>query len=188
MPSAIVKNSKGLRDRLKQKILVTPRYEKETLLEQEFVLNISSLLVIKCRSRIAYFRKFIIIIVIIINIIDIIKIIAIIIIIFTERKFLKGQFEREKLLLKEESFIGVAKLRALRVFALRWSIVPLVCILSVRGSKSAVGFKYEQLAFKTASRRISSLAWKLAMTYFSDFEKIKRLIFYLAIVFRVVDI
>lgn len=152
MPSAIVKNSKGLRDRLKQKILVTPRYEKETLLEQEFVLNISSLLVIKCRSRIAYFRKFIIIIIIIINII------TIIIIIFTERKFLKGQFEREKLLLKEESFIGVAKLRALRVFALRWSIVPLVCILSVRGSQSAVGFKYEQLAFKTASRRISSLA------------------------------
>ena len=152
MPSAIVKNSKGLRDRLKQKILVTPRYEKETLLEQEFVLNISSLLVIKCRSRIAYFRKFIIIIIIIINII------TIIIIIFTKRKFLKGQFEREKLLLKEESFIGVAKLRALRVFALRWSIVPLVCILSVRGSQSAVGFKYEQLAFKTASRRISSLA------------------------------
>lgn len=152
MPSAIVKNSKGLRDRLKQKILVTPRYEKETLLEQEFVLNISSLLVIKCRSRIAYFRKFIIIIIIIINIINII---TIIIIIFTERKFLKGQFEREKLLLKEESFIGVAKLRALRVFALRWSIVPLVCILSVRGSQSAVGFKYEQLAFKTASRRIS---------------------------------
>lgn len=152
MPSAIVKNSKGLRDRLKQKILVTPRYEKETLIEQEFVLNISSLLVIKCRSRIAYFRKFIIIIIIIINII------TIIIIIFTERKFLKGQFEREKLLLKEESFIGVAKLRALRVFALRWSIVPLVCILSVRGSQSAVGFKYEQLAFKTASRRISSLA------------------------------
>lgn len=152
MPSAIVKNSKGLRDRLKQKILVTPRYEKETLLEQEFVLNISSLLVIKCPSRIAYFRKFIIIIIIIINII------TIIIIIFTERKFLKGQFEREKLLLKEESFIGVAKLRALRVFALRWSIVPLVCILSVRGSQSAVGFKYEQLAFKTASRRISSLA------------------------------
>lgn len=104
MPSAIVKNSKGLRDRLKQKILVTPRYEKETLLEQEFVLNISSLLVIKCRSRSAYFRKFIIIIIIIINII------TIIIIIFTERKFLKGQFEREKLLLKEESFIGVAKL------------------------------------------------------------------------------
>lgn len=104
MPSAIVKNSKGLRDRLKQKIPVTPRYEKETLLEQEFVLNISSLLVIKCRSRIAYFRKFIIIIIIIINII------TIIIIIFTERKFLKGQFEREKLLLKEESFIGVAKL------------------------------------------------------------------------------
>ena len=154
MPSAIVKNSKGLRDRLKQKILVTPRYEKETLLEQEIVLNISSLLVIKCRSRIAYFRKFIIIIIIIINI----NIITIIIIIFTERKFLKGQFEREKLLLKEESFIGVAKLRALRVFALRWSIVPLVCILSVRGSQSAVGFKYEQLAFKTASRRISSLA------------------------------
>ena len=122
------------------------------MLEQEFVLNISSLLVIKCRSRIAYFRKFIIIIIIIINII------TIIIIIFTERKFLKGQFEREKLLLKEESFIGVAKLRALRVFALRWSIVPLVCILSVRGSQSAVGFKYEQLAFKTASRRISSLA------------------------------
>lgn len=122
------------------------------MLEQEFVLNISSLLVIKCRSRIAYFRKFIIIIIIIINII------TIIIIIFTERKFLKGQFEREKLLLKEESFIGVAKLRALRVFALRWSIVPLVCILSVRGSKSAEGFKYEQLAFKTASRRISSLA------------------------------
>lgn len=139
MPSAIVKNSKGLRDRLKQKILVTPRYEKETLLEQEFVLNISSLLVIKCRSRIAYFRKFIIIIIIIINIINII---TIIIIIFTERKFLKVQFEREKLLLKEESFIGVAKLRALRVFALRWSIVPLVCILSVRGSQSAVGFKY----------------------------------------------
>ena len=155
MPSAIVKNSKGLRDRLKQKILVTLRYEKETLLEQEFVLNISSLLVIKCRSRIAYFRKFIIIIIIIINIINII---TIIIIIFTERKFLKGQFEREKLLLKEESFIGVAKLRALRVFALRWSIVPLVCILSVRGSQSAVGFKYEQLAFKTASRRINSLA------------------------------
>lgn len=155
MPSAIVKNSKGLRDRLKQKILVTPRYEKETLLEQEFVLNISSLLVIKCRSRIAYFRKFIIIIIIIINIINII---TIIIIIFTERKFLKGQFEREKLLPKEESFIGVAKLRALRVFALRWSIVPLVCILSVRGSQSAVGFKYKQLAFKTASRRISSLA------------------------------
>ena len=101
MPSAIVKNSKGLRDRLKQKILVTPRYEKETLLEQEFILNISSLLVIKCRSRIAYFRKFIIIIIIIINIINII---TIIIIIFTERKFLKGQFEREKLLLKEESF------------------------------------------------------------------------------------
>ena len=160
MPSAIVKNSKGLRDRLKQKILVTPRYEKETLLEQEFVLNISSLLVIKCPSRIAYFRKFIIIIIIIINIIIIIIIIiiTIIIIIFTERKFLKGQFEREKLLPKEESFIGVAKLRALRVFALRWSIVPLVCILSVRGSQSAVGFKYEQLAFKTASRRISSLA------------------------------
>lgn len=159
MPSAIVKNSKGLRDRLKQKILVTPRYEKETLLEQEFVLNISSLLVIKCRSRIAYFRKFIIII-IIINyfIINIINIITIIIIIFTERKFLKGQFEWEKLLLKEESFIGVTKLRALRVFALRWSIVPLVFILSVRGSESAVGFKYEQLAFKTASRRISSLA------------------------------
>ena len=125
------------------------------MLEQEFVLNISSLLVIKCRSRIAYFRKFIIIIIIIINIINII---TIIIIIFTERKFLKVQFEREKLLLKEESFIGVAKLRALRVFALRWSIVPLVCILSVRGSQSAVGFKYEQLAFKTASRRISSLA------------------------------
>ena len=155
MPSAIVKNSKGLRDRLKQKILVTPRYEKETLLEQEFVLNISSLLVIKCRSRIAYFRKFIIIIIIIINVSNIININ---IIIFTERKFLKGQFEREKLLLKEESFIGVAKLRALRVFALRWSIVPLVCILSVRGSESTVGFKYEQLAFKTASRRISSLA------------------------------
>lgn len=150
MPSAIVKNSKGLRDRLKQKILVTPRYEKETLLEQEFVLNISSLLVIKCPSRIAYFRKFIII--------NIINIITIIIIIFRERKFLKGQFEWEKLLLKEESFIGVAKLRALRVFALRWSIVPLVCILSVRGSQSAVGFKYEQLAFKTASRRINSLA------------------------------
>ena len=165
MPSAIVKNSKGLRDRLKQKILVTPRYEKETLLEQEFVLNISSLLVIKCRSRIAYFRKFIIIIIIIINII------TIIIIIFTERKFLKGQFEREKLLLKEESFIGVAKLRALRVFALRWSIVPLVCILSVRGSQSAVGFKYEQLAFKTASRRISSLAWKTSHDFFLGFRK-----------------
>lgn len=165
MPSAIVKNSKGLRDRLKQKILVTPRYEKETLLEQEFVLNISSLLVIKCRSRIAYFRKFIIIIIIIINII------TIIIIIFTERKFLKGQFEREKLLLKEESFIGVAKLRALRVFALRWSIVPLVCILSVRGSQSAVGFKYEQLAFKTASRRISSLAWKTSHDLFLGFRK-----------------
>lgn len=165
MPSAIVKNSKGLRDRLKQKILVTPRYEKETLLEQEFVLNISSLLVIKCRSRIAYFRKFIIIIIIIINII------TIIIIIFTERKFLKGQFEREKLLLKEESFIGVAKLRALRVFALRWSIVPLVCILSVRGSQSAVGFKYEQLAFKTASRRISSLAWKTQPWLFSWISK-----------------
>lgn len=168
MPSAIVKNSKGLRDRLKQKILVTPRYEKETLLEQEFVLNISSLLVIKCRSRIAYFRKFIIIIIIIINIINII---TIIIIIFTERKFLKGQFEREKLLLKEESFIGVAKLRALRVFALRWSIVPLVCILSVRGSQSAVGFKYEQLAFKTASRRISSLAWKTSHDLFLGFRK-----------------
>lgn len=165
MPSAIVKNSKGLRDRLKQKILVTPRYEKETLLEQEFVLNISSLLVIKCRSRIAYFRKFIIIIIIIINII------TIIIIIFTERKFLKGQFEREKLLLKEESFIGVAKLWALRVFALRWSIVPLVCILSVRGSQSAVGFKYEQLAFKTASRRISSLAWKTSHDFFLGFRK-----------------
>lgn len=165
MPSAIVKNSKGLRDRLKQKILVTPRYEKETLLEQEIVLNISSLLVIKCRSRIAYFRKFIIIIIIIINII------TIIIIIFTERKFLKGQFEREKLLLKEESFIGVAKLRALRVFALRWSIVPLVCILSVRGSQSAVGFKYEQLAFKTASRRISSLAWKTSHDLFLGFRK-----------------
>lgn len=165
MPSAIVKNSKGLRDRLKQKILVTPRYEKETLLEQEFVLNISSLLVIKCRSRIAYFRKFIIIIIIIINII------TIIIIIFTERKFLKGQFEREKLLLKEESFIGVAKLWALRVFALRWSIVPLVCILSVRGSQSAVGFKYEQLAFKTASRRISSLAWKTSHYFFLGFRK-----------------
>ena len=170
MPSAIVKNSKGLRDRLKQKILVTPRYEKETLLEQEFVLNISSLLVIKCPSRIAYFRKFIIIIIIIINIIIII-IITIIIIIFTERKFLKGQFEREKLLLKEESFIGVAKLRALRVFALRWSIVPLVCILSVRGSQSAVGFKYEQLAFKTASRRISSLAWKTSHDLFLGFRK-----------------
>lgn len=168
MPSAIVKNSKGLRDRLKQKILVTPRYEKETLLEQEIVLNISSLLVIKCRSRIAYFRKFIIIIIIIINIINII---TIIIIIFTERKFLKGQFEREKLLLKEESFIGVAKLRALRVFALRWSIVPLVCILSVRGSQSAVGFKYEQLAFKTASRRISSLAWKTSHDLFLGFRK-----------------
>lgn len=168
MPSAIVKNSKGLRDRLKQKILVTPRYEKETLLEQEFVLNISSLLVIKCRSRIAYFSKFIIIIIIIINIINII---TIIIIIFTERKFLKGQFEREKLLLKEESFIGVAKLRALRVFALRWSIVPLVCILSVRGSQSAVGFKYEQLAFKTASRRISSLAWKTSHDLFLGFRK-----------------
>lgn len=168
MPSAIVKNSKGLRDRLKQKILVTPRYEKETLLEQEFVLNISSLLVVKCRSRIAYFRKFIIIIIIIINIINII---TIIIIIFTERKFLKGQFEREKLLLKEESFIGVAKLRALRVFALRWSIVPLVCILSVRGSQSAVGFKYEQLAFKTASRRISSLAWKTSHDLFLGFRK-----------------
>ena len=168
MPSAIVKNSKGLRDRLKQKILVTPRYEKETLIEQEFVLNISSLLVIKCRSRIAYFRKFIIIIIIIINIINII---TIIIIIFTERKFLKGQFEREKLLLKEESFIGVAKLRALRVFALRWSIVPLVCILSVRGSQSAVGFKYEQLAFKTASRRISSLAWKTSHDLFLGFRK-----------------
>lgn len=168
MPSAIVKNSKGLRDRLKQKILVTPRYEKETLLEQEFVLNISSLLVIKCRSRIAYFRKFIIIIIIIINIINII---TIIIIIFTERKFLKGQFEREKLLLKEESFIGVAKLRVLRVFALRWSIVPLVCILSVRGSQSAVGFKYEQLAFKTASRRISSLAWKTSHDLFLGFRK-----------------
>ena len=168
MPSAIVKNSKGLRDRLKQKILVTPRYEKETLLEQEFVLNISSLLVIKCRSRIAYFRKFIIIIIIIINIINII---TIIIIIFTERKFLKGQFEREKLLLKEESFIGVAKLWALRVFALRWSIVPLVCILSVRGSQSAVGFKYEQLAFKTASRRISSLAWKTGHYFFLGFRK-----------------
>lgn len=168
MPNAIVKNSKGLRDRLKQKILVTPRYEKETLLEQEFVLNISSLLVIKCRSRIAYFRKFIIIIIIIINIINII---TIIIIIFTERKFLKGQFEREKLLLKEESFIGVAKLRALRVFALRWSIVPLVCILSVRGSQSAVGFKYEQLAFKTASRRISSLAWKTSHDLFLGFRK-----------------
>ena len=168
MPSAIVKNSKGLRDRLKQKILVTPRYEKETLLEQEFVLNISSLLVIKCRSRIAYFRKFIIIIIIIINII------TIIIIIFTERKFLKGQFEREILLLKEESFIGVAKLRALRVFALRWSIVPLVCILSVRGSQSAVGFKYEQLAFKTASRRISSLAWKTSHDFFLGFQKKKR--------------
>ena len=167
MPSAIVKNSKGLRDRLKQKILVTPRYEKETLIEQEFVLNISSLLVIKCRSRIAYFRKFIIIIIIIINI----NIITIIIIIFTERKFLKGQFEREKLLLKEESFIGVAKLRALRVFALRWSIVPLVCILSVRGSQSAVGFKYEQLAFKTASRRISSLAWKTSHDLFLGFRK-----------------
>lgn len=165
MPSAIVKNSKGLRDRLKQKILVTPRYEKETLLEQEFVLNISSLLVIKCRSRIAYFRKFIIIIIIIININ------TIIIIIFTERKFLKGQFEREKLLLKEESFIGVAKLWALRVFALRWSIVPLVCILSVRGSQSAVGFKYEQLAFKTASRRISSLAWKTSHDFFLGFRK-----------------
>ena len=168
MPSAIVKNSKGLRDRLKQKILVTPRYEKETLLEQEFVLNISSLLIIKCRSRIAYFRKFIIIIIIIINIINII---TIIIIIFTERKFLKGQFEREKLLLKEESFIGLAKLRALRVFALRWSIVPLVCILSVRGSQSAVGFKYEQLAFKTASRRISSLAWKTSHDFFLGFRK-----------------
>lgn len=168
MPNAIVKNSKGLRDRLKQKILVTPRYEKETLLEQEFVLNISSLLVIKCRSRIAYFRKFIIIIIIIFNIINII---TIIIIIFTERKFLKGQFEREKLLLKEESFIGVAKLRALRVFALRWSIVPLVCILSVRGSQSAVGFKYEQLAFKTASRRISSLAWKTSHDLFLGFRK-----------------
>lgn len=165
MPSAIVKNSKGLRDRLKQKILVTPRYEKETLLEQEFVWNISSLLVIKYRSRIAYFRKFIIIIIIIIDII------TIIIIIFTERKFLKGQFEREKLLLKEESFIGVAKLRALRVFALRWSIVPLVCILSVRGSQSAVGFKYEQLAFKTASRRISSLAWKTSHDLFLGFRK-----------------
>lgn len=168
MPSAIVKNSKGLRDRLKQKILVTPRYEKKTLLEEEFVWNISSLLVIKCRSRIAYFRKFIIIIIIIINIINII---TIIIIIFTERKFLKGQFEREKLLLKEESFIGVAKLRALRVFALRWSIVPLVCILSVRGSQSAVGFKYEQLAFKTASRRISSLAWKTSHDLFLGFRK-----------------
>ena len=168
MPSAIVKNSKGLRDRLKQKILVTPRYEKETLLEQEFVLNISSLLVIKCPSRIAYFRKFIIIIIIIINIINII---IIIIIIFRERKFLKGQFEWEKLLLKEESFIGVAKLRALRVFALRWSIVPLVCILSVRGSQSAVGFKYEQLAFKTASRRISSLAWKTSHDLFLGFRK-----------------
>lgn len=150
---------------LSKKILVTPRYEKETLLEQEFVLNISSLLVIKCRSRIAYFRKFIIIIIIIINII------TIIIIIFTERKFLKGQFEREKLLLKEESFIGVAKLWALRVFALRWSIVPLVCILSVRGSQSAVGFKYEQLAFKTASRRISSLAWKTSHDFFLGFRK-----------------
>ena len=171
MPSAIVKNSKGLRDRLKQKILVTPRYEKETLLEQEFVLNISSLLVIKCPSRIAYFRKFIIIIIIIINIINIINIITIIIIIFRERKFLKGQFEWEKLLLKEESFIGVAKLRALRVFALRWSIVPLVCILSVRGSQSAVGFKYEQLAFKTASRRISSLAWKTSHDLFLGFRK-----------------
>ena len=171
MPSAIVKNSKGLRDRLKQKILVTPRYAKETLLEQEFVLNISSLLVIKCRSRIAYFRKSIIIIIIIINIINIINIITIIIIIFTERKFLKGQFEWEKLLLKEESFIGVAKLRALRVFALRWSIVPLVCILSVRGSESVVGFKYEQLAFKTASRRISSLAWKTSHDLFLGFRK-----------------
>ena len=112
-----------------------------------------------------YFRKFIIIIIIIINII------TIIIIIFTERKFLKGQFEREKLLRKEESFIGVAKLRALRVFALRWSIVPLVCILSVRGSQSAVGFKYEQLAFKTASRRISSLAWKTSHDFFLGFRK-----------------
>lgn len=106
MLSAIVKNSKGLRDRLKQKILVTPRYEKETLLEQEFVLNISSLLVIKCRSRIAYFRKSIIIIIIIINIINIINIITIIIIIFTERKFLKGQFEWEKLLLKKSHLSG----------------------------------------------------------------------------------